>query len=50
VYLTGRQQKLHRVAEAVAGRVNLRAKFAAPTTELLFLAFFERPLHERERE
>ena len=43
VRLTGRQQKLHRVAECVAGRMNLRSESATRPTELLIPVFFRAP-------
>ena len=43
VCLTGRQPKLYRVAETVAGRMDLRAESAARPTELLIPAFFRAP-------
>jgi len=43
VRLAGREQKLHRVAESIAGRVNLRAESAARPAELLRPVFFRAP-------
>ena len=41
--LTRRQQKLHRVAQSVAGRVNLRAEATTRPAELLAAAFLRAP-------
>ena len=43
VRLAGREQKPHRVAETVAGRVDLRSESAARPTELLIPTFFRAP-------
>ena len=43
VRLARRQQKLHRVAESIAGGVNLRPEAAARPAEFLIPAFFRAP-------
>ena len=43
VRLTGREQKLHRVAESIAGRVNLRSESATRSAEFLIATFFRAP-------
>ena len=43
VCLAGREQELYRVAESIAGRVNLRAESAARPAKLLRAVFFRAP-------
>ena len=41
--LTGREQKLHRVAQSIASGANLRAESATRSAEFLIAAFFRAP-------
>ena len=43
VCLAGREQKLHRVAQSIAGRVDLRAESTTRPSEFLRPAFFRAP-------